>query len=195
MAMKAKESRWPTSPSSPRPRPRSSTCGWRWSSRAHDKRYYQDDAPSVTDAEYDALRQRYNAIEKRFPEFVTLELAVAKSRRRAVRAIQESPPCGADAVARQRLCRAGRARFRRPHRAVSQARATTRSISQRRAEDRRAVDVAALRGRRTRHRRDPRRRRGGRGRHRQYPHARRRAAEAERPQRARRSARCAARSI
>jgi DNA ligase (NAD+) len=37
----------------------------------HDKRYYQDDAPSVTDAEYDALRQRYNAIEKRFPEFVT----------------------------------------------------------------------------------------------------------------------------
>jgi DNA ligase (NAD+) len=37
----------------------------------HDKRYYQDDAPSVTDAEYDALRQRYNAIEARFPEFVT----------------------------------------------------------------------------------------------------------------------------
>src|SRR6202167_5503793 len=40
---------------------------------AHDKRYYQDDAPSVTDAEYDALRRRYNAIEKRFPEFVTGE--------------------------------------------------------------------------------------------------------------------------
>src|SRR5665213_1630632 len=39
----------------------------------HDKRYYQDDAPSVTDAEYDALRQRYNAIEKRFPELVTSE--------------------------------------------------------------------------------------------------------------------------
>jgi DNA ligase (NAD+) len=37
----------------------------------HDRRYYQDDAPSVTDAEYDALRQRYNAIEKRFPEFVS----------------------------------------------------------------------------------------------------------------------------
>jgi DNA ligase (NAD+) len=39
----------------------------------HDKRYYQDDAPSVTDAEYDALRQRFNAIEKLFPEFVTSE--------------------------------------------------------------------------------------------------------------------------
>jgi DNA ligase (NAD+) len=37
----------------------------------HDKRYYQDDAPKITDAEYDVLRQRYNAIEKRFPEFVS----------------------------------------------------------------------------------------------------------------------------
>ncbi|HWX82565.1 MAG TPA: NAD-dependent DNA ligase LigA [Xanthobacteraceae bacterium] len=37
----------------------------------HDKRYYQDDAPSVTDAEYDELRKRFNAIETRFPEFVT----------------------------------------------------------------------------------------------------------------------------
>jgi DNA ligase (NAD+) len=37
----------------------------------HDRRYYQEDAPSVSDAEYDALRQRFNAIEARFPEFVT----------------------------------------------------------------------------------------------------------------------------
>jgi DNA ligase (NAD+) len=37
----------------------------------HDKRYYQEDAPTVSDAEYDALRQRYGAIEERFPEFVT----------------------------------------------------------------------------------------------------------------------------
>src|SRR5579871_1350155 len=39
----------------------------------HDKAYYQDDAPDVTDAEYDALRQRFNVIEKRFPEFVSAE--------------------------------------------------------------------------------------------------------------------------
>ncbi|HKW55538.1 MAG TPA: NAD-dependent DNA ligase LigA, partial [Stellaceae bacterium] len=39
----------------------------------HDRRYYQDDAPSITDAEYDALRTRFNAIEKRFPEFVSAE--------------------------------------------------------------------------------------------------------------------------
>ncbi len=34
----------------------------------HDRRYYQDDAPSVSDAEYDALRRRYEAIEAQFPE-------------------------------------------------------------------------------------------------------------------------------
>src|SRR5215470_1339672 len=39
----------------------------------HDRRYYQEDAPAITDAAYDALRQRFNAIEKRFPELVTSE--------------------------------------------------------------------------------------------------------------------------
>src|SRR5689334_6452349 len=39
----------------------------------HDKRYYQDDRPSITDAAYDALRARYNAIEERFPDLRTLE--------------------------------------------------------------------------------------------------------------------------
>jgi DNA ligase (NAD+) len=38
---------------------------------SHDKHYYQDDAPKISDAEYDALRQRINAIEARFPEFAT----------------------------------------------------------------------------------------------------------------------------
>src|ERR1700761_3325877 len=39
----------------------------------HDRAYYQDDAPKVSDAEYDALRLRFNAIEKRFPELVSAE--------------------------------------------------------------------------------------------------------------------------
>ncbi|MCJ8144668.1 NAD-dependent DNA ligase LigA [Ancylobacter sp. A5.8] len=34
----------------------------------HDRRYYQDDAPTVSDAEYDALRRRYEAIEAEYPE-------------------------------------------------------------------------------------------------------------------------------
>ncbi len=37
---------------------------------AHDQRYYQEDAPSVSDAEYDALRSRNEAIEARFPALV-----------------------------------------------------------------------------------------------------------------------------
>jgi DNA ligase (NAD+) len=37
----------------------------------HDRAYYQDDAPKVSDAEYDALRKRLNAIEARFPELVS----------------------------------------------------------------------------------------------------------------------------
>src|SRR5882672_10850533 len=36
----------------------------------HDKRYYQEDAPTVSDAAYDALRRRNEAIERRFPELV-----------------------------------------------------------------------------------------------------------------------------
>jgi len=40
---------------------------------AHDRRYYQDDAPTVSDAQYDALRKRYGAIEAQFPDLRTLE--------------------------------------------------------------------------------------------------------------------------
>src|SRR5262245_14217086 len=41
--------------------------------RKHDESYYQKDAPTVSDAEYDALRRRYDAIEARFPDLRTLE--------------------------------------------------------------------------------------------------------------------------
>jgi DNA ligase (NAD+) len=36
----------------------------------HDRRYYQEDAPAISDADYDALRQRNTAIEARFPELI-----------------------------------------------------------------------------------------------------------------------------
>ncbi|HEY8214324.1 MAG TPA: NAD-dependent DNA ligase LigA [Methylocystis sp.] len=38
---------------------------------AHDRRYYQEDAPTVSDAVYDALRRRYEELEKAFPELAT----------------------------------------------------------------------------------------------------------------------------
>jgi DNA ligase (NAD+) len=41
--------------------------------KRHDAAYYQKDAPTVSDAEYDALRRRYEAIEDAFPNLRTLE--------------------------------------------------------------------------------------------------------------------------
>src|SRR5665647_2665731 len=51
----------------------------------HDKRYYQQDRPTISDADYDALRVRYYAIEARFPDLRTFEslsqkVRVAKAR-------------------------------------------------------------------------------------------------------------------
>ncbi|RNJ51673.1 NAD-dependent DNA ligase LigA [Methylocystis hirsuta] len=40
---------------------------------AHDRRYYREDAPTISDAEYDALRLRYEALEKAFPELATAQ--------------------------------------------------------------------------------------------------------------------------
>jgi len=39
----------------------------------HDRRYYLDDAPTVSDAEYDALRRRNEAVEARFPELARMD--------------------------------------------------------------------------------------------------------------------------
>jgi DNA ligase (NAD+) len=37
----------------------------------HNERYYQKDAPTISDAAYDALRRRLEAIEEHFPDLVT----------------------------------------------------------------------------------------------------------------------------
>ena len=109
----------------------------------HDKRYYQDDAPSVTDAEYDALRQRFNAIEKRFPELVSSDSpsqkvgAAPSARFKKVR--HAVPMLSLDnAFAEQDVID-----FVGAYRAIPEiARRQDRLF--RRAEDRRALDVAAL---------------------------------------------------
>lgn len=44
----------------------------------HDRRYYQEDAPTISDADYDALRRRYEALEACFPELRTAESLTQK---------------------------------------------------------------------------------------------------------------------
>ena len=39
----------------------------------HDRAYYEKDAPTVSDAEYDALRRRNAALEQRFPDLVRVD--------------------------------------------------------------------------------------------------------------------------
>ena len=41
--------------------------------RAHDRRYYEEDAPTVSDTEYDALFRELQSIESQFPALVTAD--------------------------------------------------------------------------------------------------------------------------
>ena len=77
---------------------------------AHDQRYYTDDAPSVSDAEYDALRQRYEALEAAFPGLATPESLTQKVGTAPSEKFAKGPPQRADALARQYFRRGGGAR-------------------------------------------------------------------------------------
>ena len=62
---------------------------------AHDLRYYQDEAPTVSDAEYDALKQRNAAIEARFPALVrenSPSLRVGAARSASFAAVEHGVP-------------------------------------------------------------------------------------------------------
>src|SRR5271166_2020293 len=44
----------------------------------HDRRYHGEDAPTISDAEYDELRRRYTGLEAAFPELADAESANRK---------------------------------------------------------------------------------------------------------------------
>ena len=44
----------------------------------HDRRYHGEDAPTISDAEYDALRRRYTALEEQFPKLIDADSANRK---------------------------------------------------------------------------------------------------------------------
>ena len=63
--------------------------------KRHDERYYQKDAPTVSDAEYDVLRRRYEAIEARFPVLRTrqsLSLRVGAAPARGFAKVRHAMP-------------------------------------------------------------------------------------------------------
>ncbi len=41
--------------------------------RYHDAKYYNDDAPEITDAEYDELRQKLESLERDYPDLITAD--------------------------------------------------------------------------------------------------------------------------
>jgi len=46
--------------------------------RGHDQRYYQQDAPTISDAAYDALRLQLERLERQFPDLVTADSPTQK---------------------------------------------------------------------------------------------------------------------
>ena len=155
----------------------------------HDRRYHGEDAPTISDAEYDALRRRYGALEAALPELADAGLADAQGRRGAGGGIRQGPPRRADAVARQRLRRRRGRGILRPRAPLPRPERRRAARLHRRAEDRRPLLLAALRARQARPGGDARRRLRGRGRHRQRAHDRRDPADARRRARRARGAR------
>jgi NAD-dependent DNA ligase len=70
----------------------------------HNKRYHAEDAPEISDADYDALVRRNNELEAAFPHLVRADSPNAAGRggRRRLAAFQ-GHACQADDEPRQRL--------------------------------------------------------------------------------------------
>ena len=74
--------------------------------RYHDERYYAEDAPEISDAEYDDLMRELRELEAEHPELVTPDSPTQRPGSAGVaHAVQRGPPPPADAVARQRVLR------------------------------------------------------------------------------------------
>ena len=139
----------------------------------HNRLYHTDDAPEISDADYDALVRRNAAIEAAFPQLVradspSVKVGAAPAGHLA-KVAHARPMLSLDNAFADEEVRDFVARVRRFLKLADDEPVA----ADRRAQDRRPVLLAALRGRRAGPGADARRRAGRRGRHRQCPHDRR----------------------
>ena len=136
----------------------------------HDRLYHRDAAPELSDADYDALRQRNNALEGRFPELIradspSLRVGAAPAEAFA-KVVHTVPMLSLDNAMAEDEVREFVARVRRFLSLPGDSPLDVHG----RAQDRRSVLFAALRGWAAGPRCHPRRRHGRRGRHGQCPY-------------------------
>ena len=67
---------------------------------AHNRRYYEQAAPTISDPEYDALFRELRELEEAHPELAHARLAHAARGRPADRGLSAGAARGADALAR-----------------------------------------------------------------------------------------------
>ncbi len=130
--------------------------------RHHDRKYYVEAAPEITDGEYDALMSELAGLEREHPELVTADSPTQARRGSADRGLQHGRAHRADALAREHLLARGTQGVRRQGEEGASGRA--RRVRGR-AQARRRQHLAQVRRRASRRGGDARRRRARRRRH------------------------------
>ena len=144
----------------------------------HDIAYHQEDAPIISDADYDALPPTQRRHRSPLPRPDPPRQPLETPRRRALREVRKGPPPRADALDRQRVRGRRRRGLRRPHPALPRSAGGGARRDDGGTQDRRPLVIAALRARPLRARGHARRRLRRRGRHgepsdhRRHPEAR-----------------------
>ncbi len=145
-----------------------------------DRAYFEQDAPTITDAEVRRDEAPLPGVRDRVPDIEAHRQPLRQGRRR--RRSRASPrsgmPCPCSASPRPIPTRTWSISSSAASASSSATRISKHRLH-RRAQDRRPFGLAALRERRVRAGRDARRRRGGRGHHRQPQDHRRYPAQAE----------------